>query len=299
MSKTIFEGMTEAIITQLEQGVIPWKQPWTTNGPPRNFVSRRPYRGINVFLLASRGFASPYWITQQALLRLGGQVRDGEAPTEIFFWQWRLNRYPKHDEKSNSTSTLWVPSLQRHYVLNMDQCLGIQVPSIRRKSFNPLRKCERIIEGMPKKPRVEHGIPIAYYQPLFDFVNMPNPELFISKEEYYSALFHELVHATGHISRLNRHKPRKNGFRHEEHAYSQEELIAEFGAVFLCAQARIASCTIKNSETYIAHWLRRLNSDTRFLFYAAHKAQKAVDFIRNKPHIASKPESGTKRSEVM
>lgn len=90
MSPSVFETTTEANLAQFERGEIPWRKPWTTNGPPRNLISRRPYRGINTLVLASKGFASPFWLTEGALDRLGGKLKDGEIPTPVFLWRWML-----------------------------------------------------------------------------------------------------------------------------------------------------------------------------------------------------------------
>lgn len=256
-----------------------WRQPWTTNGPPRNLISRRAYGGINIFLLSSQGFVSPFWITERSLHDCEGKVKDGETPTEVVLWQWRLVQHTDDARGRPSDSPRWVPFFWSHFLFNSDQCDGIETPKINRSPFKHIKKCRAIVELIPMQPRIEHGVPKAYYQPTFDHVNMPNPELFASAEEYYCTLFHELVHSSGHPSRLNRHKPFGEAFRNNGHAYSKEELVAVFGAAFLCARARISSSTIANSGAYIQGWLERLGDDKSFLFYAAIQAQRAVDFI--------------------
>ncbi len=284
MKPAIYEQITNTILGLLDKGQIPWRLPWTTNGPPRNLISKRPYRGINAFLLGSKGFISPFWVTEGELSRLGGKLREGKAPTQVVLWKWVLT----NDRRGEDGPEHRVPFLWSHFVFNTDQCAGIKIPMITRRSFSPINACERIVKGMPNRPTIEHGVPKAFYDPVFDSVNMPNAGLFVSNDEYYSTLFHELVHSVGHHSRLNRHKPLKQGFRHDDHDYSQEELVAECGGAYLCALARISPGTVSNSAAYIQGWLNRLNGDKRFLFFAALQAQKAVDFIRGKPLASRK-----------
>jgi antirestriction protein ArdC len=136
---------------------------------------------------------------------------------------------------------------------------------------------------MPNAPMIEHNEPRAYYQPPEDRVNMPKSNLFQSNEEYYSTLFHELAHSTGHKSRLDRDEISKvNLFG--SHDYSKEELVAEMGSAFLCGHCSIEPSVIENQAAYIQNWLRKLHSNKKWLVYAAAKAQKAADFILGVDH---------------
>jgi len=288
----VFKKITHAIVSQLERGEIPWQSPWTTNGPPRNLVSGRPYRGINVFILGSKGRVSPYWLSAGGLRKLGGTLKIGEVPSQVVLWSWRLVTGKENAGRKNPYPS-WVPFFWGHEIFNTDQCTGIKVPDIYKRAFNPIKRCEQVAGAMPKRPVIKNGVPHAFYDPLFDQVNMPNPELFSSTEGYYSTLFHELVHATGHHSRLHRHRQLPNGFQRDDHDYSKEELVAEFGAALLCAQARISMRTIRNSRAYIQEWLSLLENDRTFLFYAALNAQRAFDFICGTPSTAGPPWSGS------
>ncbi len=279
-----YKTITDQIIRLLEEGTIPWKQPWTDNGPPRNLISRRPYRGINVFLLSFRGYASPFWLTSKQIEKIGGNLKPGEEPVLVVCWKWRGRIEQNGGNEKGEEKETWTPWCWFHDVFNTDQCLGIDhmLPKIRKRKFSPIQACENIVGSMLNKPIMEHSEAKAYYWPLFDSVNMPNAALFNSNAEYYSVLFHELVHSTGHHTRLGRHRILKKGFDSHAHSYSQEELVAEMGAAFLCAHAGIESTTVENSTAYIQAWLKKLNSDKKAVFFAAAYAQKAVDFILGK-----------------
>jgi antirestriction protein ArdC len=167
-------------------------------------------------------------------------------------------------------------------VFNVAQCEGIPeslIPDVR-QHVQPIAECERVISEMPCKPIIEHKEPRAYYSPLRDLVNMPEPALFESDESYYATLFHELVHSTGHHSRCNR-----KGFERTQEfgseAYSFEELVAEIGACYLQSHTGIASKQFDCSIGYLKGWLNRLKDDKRFIIRASGLAQKATDFILN------------------
>jgi antirestriction protein ArdC len=133
---------------------------------------------------------------------------------------------------------------------------------------------------MPQRPLIEHGGDRAYYLPMLDTVTVPHPSQFVSMAHYFAPLYHEVVHSTGHPSRLARPGV-TDGARFASHAYSQEELVAEFGAAFLCGICGVAPQTIDNAAAYIAHWIARLHNDKTLLVHAASHAQRAVDFILN------------------
>jgi antirestriction protein ArdC len=136
---------------------------------------------------------------------------------------------------------------------------------------------------MPKAPVIEHKEQRAYYRPSSDVVNIPMPDLFRSDEEYYSTLFHELTHATGHQSRLNREELSKVSL-FGSHDYSKEELVAEMGAAFLCGHCGIEPSVIENQAAYIQGWLKKLQDNKKWLVYAAANAQRAADFILGIKH---------------
>ena len=172
----------------------------------------------------------------------------------------------------------------RYYsVFNLEQTEGLDIPKPQTRDFPPIKKAEQVIHEMPSAPVIEHNQPQAYYQPSDDVVNMPKSNLFESDEEYYSTLFHELSHSTGHESRLNRDEISKIS-PFGSHDYSKEELVAEMGSAFLCGCCGIEPSTIENQAAYIQNWLTKLQRNKKWLIYAAAKAQKAADFILGMEH---------------
>ncbi len=276
--KDAYQVITDRICELLEKGEIPWEKPWNAGADmPRNLVSKKEYRGVNPFLLSAMRFTSPFWLTFKQVKKLGGGVKAGEKGTPVVFWKWIEYEDKETGEKEK------VPFLRYYTIFNLTQCAGIpeeKIPALEEKtrSFNPIEEAERIVSGMPQRPTIEHIESQAYYRPSNDKVNLPKKELFKSNEEYYSTLFHELTHSTGHESRLNRKGIIElNSFG--SHNYSKEELCAEMGSAFLCGEAGIVERIIENSAGYIQGWLKRLRSDKKFLVHAAAQAQKASDFI--------------------
>jgi len=275
--RNVYQIVTEQIIRQLEQGVAPWRKPWRTELPV-NLVSGKPYRGLNVFLLGSQGYGSRYWLTFNQAAKLGGHIRKGERSSLVTFWHLGEEKIIRD---ADGTERKQTPFLLRYYrVFNVCQTEGIadklglgstaqRVPSI--------EQCESITNGMPNRPALEQS-DRAWYRPSTDSVGMPARGLFSSSEEYYSTLFHELTHSTGHPSRVGREGIEQlNTFCSE--SYSKEELIAEMGAAMLCGLTGLAPKTLENSAAYLKTWLSVLKSDSRMVVTAASAAQKAVDYI--------------------
>ena len=280
-SSLAYEIITNKIIEKLEQGTVPWHRPWTTE-MSKNLISKKEYRGINVFMLGSTGYPNPYWLTFRQARQLGGHVCKGEKSTPVVFWKW-LEKEQKNPD-TEQTETVNIPLLRYYNVFNIEQCEGIpkdKIPPLENtRDFQPIEQAETVVQEMPQRPIVKHEAAQAYYRPSADVVNMPAAELFQSSEGYYSTLFHELTHATGHESRLKRLNTDKLApFGSKD--YSQEELVAEMGAAFLCGHCQIENQTIDNSAAYIQGWLRKLRNDKRMVVFAAAQAQKASDFILN------------------
>lgn len=279
MSNKVYSIITEKIIKLLEGGSIPWNKPWLggANGMPKNYVSKKPYRGVNTWLLAFEDFTSPYWLTFKQANELGAKVKKGSKGTMIVFYKM-LESKTKTDKTGNPEK---FPMLRYYVVFNADQVEGLPSDAYGdikgNLDFKPIEACEKIIEGYRTKPEIKHEKNQAYYVPSLDYVNMPKKENFKSIAEYYSTLFHELTHSTGHKSRLDRNLDDIGAFGDE--VYSKEELIAEFGASFLCGIAGIENNTIRNSAGYLQGWLNKLRTDDKLLIASANKAQKAVDYI--------------------
>jgi antirestriction protein ArdC len=280
---TAYEIVTESIIKQLKSGVAPWRKPWRTE-TPANLVGRKEYRGINIFLLASQGCGSRYWVTYRQAQALGGTVRKGQRGCKVVFW--KISEYRREKEETENHKSI----LLRYYtVFNLEQCEGITSPDPVRE-INPLEHCETIVNSMPNPPGFTQEARACYW-PSTDTVGMPARSAFHAAEEYYSTLFHEITHSTGHPSRVGREGiMNHNPFGSED--YSKEELIAEMGAAMLCGVAGIESRTLGNSAAYLQTWINKLKSDSRLIVSAASQAQKAADYTLGK--AAAETDSATK-----
>jgi antirestriction protein ArdC len=283
---TAYEIVTESIIKQLEAGVAPWRKPWRAEAPA-NLVSKKEYRGINIFLLAFQGYGSRYWLTYRQAQALDGNIKKGEHGSKVVFW--KIDEYRKENSETGETENRKSILLRYYTVFNLEQCEGIK-SSEPLPAIHPIEQCESIVERMPNRPKLEQDSR-ACYRPSTDTVGMPARSAFHSAEEYYSTFFHELTHSTGHPSRVGRdgimaHNP----FGSED--YSKEELVAEMGAAMLCGVAGIESRTLDNSASYLQSWINRLRSDSRLIVSAASQAQKAADYILSR--TAAETESNTK-----
>jgi antirestriction protein ArdC len=274
MSAYAYERITSQIIALLEQGTVPWHKPWkASTGWPRNLVTNKPYRGINVLLLLSMSYESPFWLTCRQANLLGGSIKKGEKACPVVFWK-RL----KVEEK-DSTDEREIPLLRYYHVFNLAQCEGLKNghPSANGGESLP-SKPEEIVANMPQRPPIKVGFTRAFYSLQEDYIGMPVIERFAEDEQFHATLFHELIHATGHESRLNRATlSEKAGFGSDP--YCKEELTAEIGAAFLCGHAKIAERTIDNSAAYVAAWLKRMKDDKKLIVQAAAQAQRAADFV--------------------
>jgi antirestriction protein ArdC len=275
-----YERITNHIVGLLEQGTVPWHKPWSvTTGLPRNLVTKKPYRGINPFLLMSMGYESPHWLTFRQAIQLGGSVKKGEKACPVVFWK------PMEMTDKESGEMEKIPLLRLYYVFNVAQCEGLKnAPAAEVDTFAVTEAAE-IVAQMPQPPVIKHGMSHAYYTPINDMVGMPERKRFDTEDAYHATLFHELVHSTGHEKRLKRLSiTERNGFGSDP--YCKEELIAELGAAYICGHAGIVERTIDNSAAYLEGWLKQLKRDKTLIVYAAAQAQKAADFI-----LGYKPES--------
>lgn len=272
MKQSIYEEITGRIITMLEAGTIPWRKPWTvTAGMPRNVISKKAYRGVNVLLLHAMSYESPLWATYKQVAQLGGSVKRGEKACPVIFWK------PLEVADKETGETQKIPLLRYFYVFNLAQCEGLKdVPAP--IATPPTTQAQAILDNMPHRPEIKYNMTKAFYSPREDIVAMPNRDRFDSEDGFFATLYHELTHATGHATRLNRLTVTEHaGFGSNE--YSKEELVAELGASFLCAEAGIVQHTLDNTAAYIANWLMALKNDHKLVIQASAQAQKATDFI--------------------
>ena len=284
----IYAMVTDKIINLLENGVVPWRRPWTSTGLPRNLVSKKPYRGVNVFLLSASKYISPFWLTMRQANELGGHIRKGEESTAIVFWKIEDTKASPEDLDAEETEkkTRRRFLLRFYRVWNLEQCELPQavldkLPKMETHQHDPIEAVEKIIAGMPNPPEIARGGSKAYYSPLTDRITLPPRELFISAEEEACTTLHECSHATGSSKRLNRESIIEAAPFGSPN-YSLEELVAELSAAFLCADAGISNAVIANQAAYLAGWLKALSDNRRLLIHAAAQAQHAADFILNR-----------------
>jgi len=278
-SLDVYSIITNRIIEQLEQQVIPWRKPWTEGGHPQNLFTKRPYTGMNTWLLGSLGYAQNYFLTWKQLKAVGASVKKGEKGTMVVFWK----RIPEKQENNSSEPPKVKQLLRYYYVFNIAQIDDlpevISIPFMPDDLY-PISDCDKIIEMMPNCPTIKHGKQKAYYDPLEDYINMPKQGSFGSPTAYYCTLFHELIHSTGHQSRLNRKEiVEPNNFGSD--MYSIEELTAEIGACYLNSVTGIVNKEFDNSVAYIKGWIEVLRNDKRFIVFASGQAQRATDYILN------------------
>ena len=290
---------------------------------PRSLLTGHVYRGINIFMTLFQGYASPFWITRAQVKKAGGTIKrltDGttmidregnevaafEPYTPIIFW-----KFPTKEEEEEEGRRAFCRFYQ---VWNCEQVNGIN--HLVEEAFagvstsepkEPIEAAELLVAGYPGAPEIAHGDSKCRYIPSKDRVSMPDITAFEDAEGYYRALFHELTHSTGHLSRLERDGI-ANHAAFASHEYSEEELIAEMGASLLSGFAGIGSEEAdENSAAYLDFWLKKLKADPNLLVSAGGAAQKAIDHIRNikwekaepaKPEVKSMYKGTASRSEA-
>lgn len=281
----LYREITDKIIAELERGIVPWVQPWTSGKQlcplrlPVNGLTRRSYSGINILLLWSaleeRGFASPYWVTFKQCIAMGGSVRKGEHGTHVYF----ADKFVPQKEKARAQETGDEPNsiafLKRYTVFNAEQCEGLpkalMAAPVAKTERQIVPEAEALIGATGADFRI--GGDQAFYVPSEDFIRIPNQTAYTDKINYYRTAFHELGHWTGHKTRLDRNLTTKFGTVD----YAREELVAEMATAFVCASLGIVP-TVRHAD-YIGNWLQVLKEDARAIVKAASLASKACDFI--------------------
>ncbi len=271
----VYQIITDRIISALEGGLIPWQKPWNElYGMPRNYATGRAYTGINAFLLHYCG-GLPFFLTFKQALELGGNIRKGAKGFQVVYFNIlkKENKVTGKDDK--------MPILKYYTVFSVEDLEGVELnlPEVKKLDFTPSEVAEGILETWDGKPTIKHLQQRAYYSPSMDYVNMPKQDTFTSSEAYYSVLFHELTHSTGHNSRLDRPDlVASEGFGST--SYAREEQTAEMGAAFMCAAAGLnPAATEQNTVAYIQNWLERLKNDKKLVVQAASKAQRAAELM--------------------
>lgn len=281
MAGSVYEMVTERIIDQLENGVVPWQKPWTgIRSGAYNRVSKKPYSLLNQMLLRIDGEYATFKQWQD----LGGHVRKGEKSQIVVFWKIQ----PVEEEQEDGTKIVkHIPLLRYYNVFHISQVEGVEpLPREKLNDIEPIEKAENVLSDYWSRENitVEHAAGNrAYYSPGLDLIHLPLFEQFTNANEYYSTAFHESVHSTLKEDRCNRAEDRKGklvAFGSEE--YSKEELVAEIGSASLMNIMGIETeKSFRNNAAYIKNWLSVLKNDVRFIVSASGKAEKAVRYILN------------------
>lgn len=298
-------SITEQIVAALEAGgVPPWRRPWRVgpnSGSPANVVSRKAYRGINPILLdlaaARHGLTSKWWGTFNQWKHLGGKVmpRPSHVPsgrwgTQIVFWS-PITKTVTNDHGEGEEDRFFV--MRTYTVFNVDQVEGDHLDHLRAGRVEG-DTTGQVIDYEPAETAiaatgiaVRHGGTRAFYSPSEDYVQVPPKASFTEPDEYYETVFHELVHATEHPSRLDWSR------KEAENSYALGELVAEIGACYLARELGVpASENLTNHVAYLGHWLKAMKDDPRFIFTASAQASKAADYLLafSRPQAAEEAE---------
>lgn len=267
MSK--YDNLNEKLIELIKSGNIPWRKRWN-HLVLKNPVTGTEYRGRNLLLLNAAPYESPYWVTYDQAKRAGGQVRQGEKSYPIV---WFGEGMSKEDGKP-------CPILKGYNIFNMQQCDGLPftMPEPPIKQFNPIEEAEKIVAWHSFELKV--GGNRSFYSPSGNYIQLPARERFRDEQAYYLVLFHELIHWSGHPSRLNRPGGEKG-----TKAYDFEELVAEIGASYLSREAGLDMALLPECASYLQGYLsgkdyeKLLKGDKTLFIRASSKAQLAVNYI--------------------
>lgn len=279
--KDIYQRVTDQVVAAIEAGTESHKLPWRTSGgfpsSPINAVTKRPYRGINVLILwataETRGYQSGTWATFKQWQDLGAQVKKGEKSAHVVFWKF-LEREGSSSEETETKKNERVPMAKDYFIFNAEQVEGYQqAEEPTRSPAQRIDDADLFFQQIGITPK--NGGNSAYYSKDEDAIYMPPIEAFKESLFYYAVLSHESIHWTGAKHRLDRNLQGRFG----SDTYAMEELVAELGAAFLCAQLRLPTDPRKDHAPYIATWLKVLKNDKRAIFTAAAKAQEALDLM--------------------
>ncbi len=278
-----YQIITNQIVELLEQGTCPWRRPWV-DGPATRSYHGRAYRGINAMLLSAVASARGLrgcWLTFNQVKKLGGYVKKGSKGVPVSFWKW-IDEVDDGGDKTGRT----FPICRYYTVFSICQTEGIEEPAWVAKGaaasedVDPIDTAEAIWEGYQGRPELAHGGDRACYRPLADTISMPHRGQFETAAAYYSTLFHEATHSTGHKRRLDRPGVSHGAAAFGSETYSREELVAEMGAAFLDGAAGIDTEGLtENSAAYLQSWIRVLKGDPKLAVVAGAQAQKAADHI--------------------
>lgn len=277
MANNVYQMVTDRIIAELEKERIPWRKCWSgTRSGAYNRITKKPYSLMNQMLLGQSG----EWATYKQWQELGGHIRKGEKASFVTFWKIQQVEETNED---GETVTKQIPLLRYYNVFHISQVDGVEpLEKPELNTVEPIAEAERIKEAYKEREHIQIKEIVsndAFYSPASDYIQVPCREQYKEANEFYSTLFHEMIHSTGHKCRLNRLTTGANA-RFGSQVYSKEELCAELGSAIILNQLGIETPqTFKNSAAYIQNWLQVLKNDNKFIVSAASKAEKAVNYI--------------------
>ena len=281
----IYTRITGQVVASLEKGVRPWMKPWSGENAAARISrplrhNRTPYSGINILMLwaasIEHGFHSSSWMTFKQALDLNAHVRKGEKGSLVVY----ANTFTRTEEDAEGQEfECEIPFLKGYTVFNVEQIEGLPEhfylkPEPRFTAVQRIDHAEAFFAATHANIRCRGGR--AYYAQEADYIQMPPIESFRDAESFYATLAHETTHWTKHPSRMERDFGRKSW---GDEGYAREELVAELGAAFLCADLELTPEVREDHASYIATWLQVLKNDNRAIFQAAAHAQRAVDYL--------------------
>lgn len=281
----VYQRVTNRIIEMLEAGVRPWHKPWDAEHAAGRITrplrhNGTPYNGINILMLwdsaMEQGFACPIWLTFKQAKELGGHVKKGQKGSPVAY----ASTFKKEEQTEDGQGVeREIPFLKQYSVFNAEQCDGLPEHFYATKKapnteIEPIEGAKAFFDSTGAK--IEEGGNRACYVEAHDLIRMPRIEAFDSAESHAATLAHEMVHWTKHPSRLDRDLGRK---KWGDAGYAMEELVAEMGSAFVCADLAITPAVRTDHADYIGHWLEVLKENTRAVFTAASMASKAVEFL--------------------
>ncbi len=284
----VYTRVTDRIVADLEQGVLSWMKPWSSEHAAGKITrplrhSGVPYSGINILMLWSAamagGFVAPIWMTFKQALELNAHVRKGEKGSLVVYAN-SITRKETDDATGDETDRE-IHFMKGYTVFNVEQIEGLPAHDYAKPEplFSPIQRIEHAETFFGNlRADLRHGGTQAYYAQESDYIRMPPFEAFCDAESYYATLAHESTHWTKHPARLAREFGRK---KWGDEGYAEEELVAELGAAFLCADLELALTPREDHASYIAHWLTVLKNDKRAIFRSAAHAQRTADYINS------------------
>lgn len=271
----VHEIITNTIIDKIEKGNLKSFEMWKRE-KPCNYLSKRPYSGINRLLLTYTDFKSPYYLTYNQSKQLGNVIKTNQLK------KYQIITYLGNGKKENKNEDNEIENVNHYRFLRYYRVYNLEQTTIKlkEKKHKPKAKPEKLIKNYKHMPEIKYNLITASYTPTKDYIKMPYKKQFKTIDKYYSVLFHELIHSTGHPTRLNRFKKNEPLSRFGSSSYSKEELTAELGSAFLCQDTGIKN-TLDKSASYMQSWLKVLKNDSKFIISASSKAEKASEFIHN------------------